>query len=860
MLETGDSFDYPRPKLAPKNGDLPLPFSPPSFNDEVSDEILNGHDISDAIRRKFRLFKANQPERTNVVIDFPGMSDYRVYENFGSRLYELDIPGVKEIYDEAAAALGLENLEPIFHARFSAESYFIFKVAFATHSLAHYQVMCADLDKKGISIECEAFSGLSIGMATAAIAAGAISLTDYINYLKIVTPFQQLEAKHVSITLEGEDIHIALENLINKFPDIEITKISSDTIVSILIHQKLKCEFQEYCSSEFGDCITLSKIRAFPVATHTPTMLPYLQQINEAIDSSSISFAPPKIPIISGYCNGKLETAVDVREALLSILWDPIDGITFYQQIIQQQPVAVLEVGAGKNIAELFELNKVRLPIAFFDNNDRFSCDVRKYAQSRVAVATPDLHLDLLNTSLVTPIPMESFLTNTSRISDLQRLRWFASHPTDVIYGLSKKAKIENVDLAMQQRIHEVMYGDKFIRDAIYRLLTSSDGRLQIPFGNSTESAAEAGWTLFGRSISKPVILSDGTTWSLVFKGAGTQSDPSCPIQLAPQRMDYVKVPNHKPLEPQPSWVLRGGEALHCTRNEIINAYGLRAAYSFFGENADTAVPIGAFKVEQIPTRITRNSQSILVPTRDYFIGQYETLNKQDQLRFIRYLRIDMEDNLSAEQQTRFETVMRNKSSTAMRELVIECLERWTPVVYGYLVKGDVNARVERWHLNPSPFKLERTKASKTEILSANNFDDADKVSSFECKLLAERFAKDLGRAAYYHTLGGDFGSKQASLTPKDVTVTGSILDLHANMLAGAGGGIYRRFIHPVKRRWNIENGKLTVKLFSEALDLDPISIMRAINTFEVSYKANYSKTPNFDSPYHSPFLFSQII
>ncbi|MBN8551103.1 MAG: hypothetical protein J0M12_17450, partial [Deltaproteobacteria bacterium] len=120
---------------------------------------------------------------------------------------------------------------------------------------------------------------------------------------------------------------------------------------------------------------------------------------------------------------------------------------------------------------------------------------------------------------------------------------------------------------------------------------------------------------------------------------------------------------------------------------------------------------------------------------------------------------------------------------------------------------------------------------------------------------IAHTFAKSLSRAALYHKMGGDFGTRRASLTPKDVTVHGAILDLHANMLAGAGGAVYRWILHPIKQRWNLENGRETVECFARALELPKEQIAAAVAVFMEQYRVHLKRDPDFKRPYKSPFL-----
>lgn len=800
------------------------------------------------------------PDATGVhaVVNFLGMSDYRAYEQFGRRIYDLKIPGVRGVYEEAAAGLGISSIDELLNVRFSAENYLTFKVAFTAHSLAQLIHTKELFAKQGVELRIEAYSGVSAGAATAAIAADALSMTHYVSYLKLVTEIQrlqQMERKLVSITLTGDALSEKLDRLRSNFPALEVTKISSPKVAAIYLPNSEAGEFARYCQAIYGDKLTIEKVRSFPVATHSKCLAPYLDEIRRRISDSGIEFRAPSIPILCSGPNGYLRTAKDIRESMLDILAEPIDGKAFSERIAAIEPSIVIEIGSGCNLQNLFKLNETRIPIELVDEDKKVVSIQGQYARRRVKVRDADLNLDSINTANASIVPPEHFLTNKSALTLLQRIRWSIAHRTDVIYGFSKHAEINRVEPNMRQRIEEVIHGDRFLRNSALRLLEAPGlpGHYRIPFGNSRASNQELGWTTFGRSISRPITLSDGKKWSLVFKGAGTQEDPASPIEIAPNRMDYLPVPNRKPLEPHPSWVLQGGESLHTTKNEIINSYGLRAVYSLFGETAQTAIPLGAFKIHEIPIRVEGKISAI--SSCEYFLGRFDRLSMPDRVRFMRYLRIDMEETLSYLEQARIESALKTSDPAIVRAVVSDLLRTWTPVVYGYLVEGDVNARIEKWDLRPSPFRLDRQGITKRQILEAYGVDSTQEAS-LETKLeIAHAFAKSLSRAALYHRMGGDFGSKRASLTPKDVTVSGAILDLHANMLAGAGGGAYRWGIHSIKQLWNLRNARETVTCFARALELSDGQVLETVQLFNHHYKLNLGRKPSFDQVYRSPFL-----
>ncbi|MCB0336286.1 MAG: hypothetical protein KDD62_08265, partial [Bdellovibrionales bacterium] len=438
----------------------------------------------------------------------------------------------------------------------------------------------------------------------------------------------------------------------------------------------------------------------------------------------------------------------------------------------------------------------------------------------------------------------------------LANLKYLRKHPSDILYYYSKFADLSLLDEKILNRMRTVERADRHLVSSVLAKLSLGE-RMQdaftIPFGYFEQTATNP-WSILGRSISRTIELNDGSSWSLVFKGAGTQLNPMCPIQVAPQRMDKLPVANHRPLPPQPSWVLRGGEGYHTARSEILNAYGLRAAYSLFGEQCHTAVPLGMFLVNEIPCTDPASGVVSMVDTESYFLQQYDGLSAADKSRFVRFIRLELLMKSSEWSTKKIREAALDSDGLSQRALLKWMLGAWRPAIYGYLVKGDVQARIEKWEIFPEPFKHIRTLATKEQIGASYQEYAADIPESDKAMHIAKRFARDLSRAALYHKLGGDFGSKYASLSAKDITIDGAILDLHANMLAGAGSLLYKWLLHPFKRKWNLENGLTAVRLFSQQLGLTEPQIHMVASEFKAQYREYFSKKPDFQSPYRSDF------
>lgn len=772
-----------------------------------------------------------------VVAMFNGMGNYRAVQSIGRKLYNSGIPKVRKIYDDAIRNVGLEQDSGQFFGASLNDDYNLAKILHVVHGVAYFTYLEHLSNRRKIPLKFSALASESLGSAVAAIVSGSISLSDYIKFSGVFWRHQKTKSatngKRISLTIQGNNFSQVEGEFQENFSSFETFKYASPNISVVFISKNEVSTFRKYLSRNYKDIFKVTNQKTYPYLIHTK-MLRDARENAEA-ETADIVFIDPQIPIISNSGRGVLSTSDQVRDELLSLFDRPMDSKTTIETIEALNPELVIEIGPGKKLPALLNINSSNQNIeSFVVSNDLDR--IGEYFLNDVQVQ--DINVDLeegVTFAEASLISIDEVLKETSELTWLETLRWAARHPTDVLYRFSKHPGVNKMDQTMRDRIAEIMQKDSNIRDQILERLGLEENKFKIPLGIN-EDREDGNWRIWGRSISTQLFLNNGETWSLVFKGVPNGSKSEKPMVIAPHRMDYSPRQDGRKgkLPPMLSWVLRNGETYHTSKGEALNAYGLRAAYSLYGENANTAVPVGIFKLDDIPVK--KKSKIVSVPTEKYFRELYEKLDKENKLRFLRYLRIDLDDTLSVDDHVKIRQVLENREIVKVDEWVRKFLEHWRPVVYGYLVKGDVNARVEKWDLRQEPFSLSKVPTTEEEILSQHGISKENVEVSQKIEI-AETFARNLSSAAYYHNLGGDFGSRQASLTPKDVTINGAILDLDANMLAGSGSFLYNNLIHHVKRRWNVQNGKETVRKFAEALNLEEVDVLKSVRVFESEYQ-----------------------
>ncbi len=420
-------------------------------------------------------------------------------------------------------------------------------------------------------------------------------------------------------------------------------------------------------------------------------------------------------------------------------------------------------------------------------------------------------------------ISVEDLLKKTLQSKSASDYQFFFPFIVDILYRAAIRPNTRKLQPELLQGINELIEDEKPMRDTVLNWISDSEGKSWIPFPSGDIPfeyivGDDFRWAQFGRSLAVTVRTKDGSPWNIVFKGVPAFRSPSQPFVFAPHCISISRRQSGPGIFlPQPSWVLRGGESFHAARNQILLAYAVRAAASLFGEDIESAYPIALCRLESIPTK-TSSEKDRPISVSSYFGKQLNNISRRNLVRLLRFLRIDMEDNLTQEMKIRLTSATLYGSVKSIEQLLFKLLEVWRPAVYIYAVKGFANARLEERRVLPELGIRENLPISPSRIRRALGFQD-DLGTEIKVEI-AKRFALHLSRIGYYHGMGGDLGSWQSALSPKDVTVHGAVLDLHPGMLAGCGDLLHHTLIFPIRRRRNTMNARESVKHFCRAMEL----------------------------------------
>ena len=440
-------------------------------------------------------------------------------------------------------------------------------------------------------------------------------------------------------------------------------------------------------------------------------------------------------------------------------------------------------------------------------------------------------------------VDSEEIFQSCTRLSTLQTIMWLIQFPTDLLYRWSKRASIENVLAPVLEASYEEYERSRSLRIETLKEISSQKSQTyNIPFPlKGDHSAPEGRFKIFGRSMFVPVTMSDGSGWNLVFKGITTGKGLKRPINLSPEKMDFSKNKlSFGYMEPQPPWVVVGCETFHTGKNEFFNALALGAVKNIFDGRYTVPIPVGLFRLSRVP--VVENNKIVTRATEDYFEDLVLGLSRRERIQLLRFLRLDLEDSLSDEDQRIFTRAFSFPMGRAAGEALRRFIRRWNPVVYVYLMKGDASVRLETWNVEIDRGINEHIPLTFSRLKEALGFSNPEiSVLSIEDRVsLLDTFVRQLSDCAFWNSLGGDFGTRQAALHPKDVTPTCGLLDLHANMVPGGGSLIYHLFLHRAKSAFNRLNAKQSVSRMASALNLDTKQENRGQDLFRRLYRKKF--------------------
>lgn len=196
-------------------------------------------------------------------------------------------------------------------------------------------------------------AGHSLGEYTAAVAAGALSADDG---MRVVCERGRLMA---GIQSERPGAMAAIIGLAREQLDELCRRASEAGQVSIA---NLNSPTQIVVSGEEAGVVRLLELapeagasRAIRLqvgaAFHSELMRPVYERLGELVNS--IEFSDPTVPIVAIYSGAVLESAAEVRTALLEQIISPVRWVDVVQKLVQSGCTSFLEVGPGRVLTGL---------------------------------------------------------------------------------------------------------------------------------------------------------------------------------------------------------------------------------------------------------------------------------------------------------------------------------------------------------------------------------------------------------------------------------------------------------------------------------------------------------------------------
>lgn len=339
-----------------------------------------------------------------IVGFFPGLGSRAFYQKLDRGLLDSGIPEVVEIYQESARALGLpgqpERLlmipENMPAGRLAAQGFV--GAAFQVHNLALEAHLRAMAENERIPVQFVGYTGESLGIITAAVASGAISVGDGVKLGYAFTPLvltaadglgpddplaadmaaylpESLRGRrlvpepyHV-IGLRGDpaDLGEILADIAKIYPktDVEVHKFYSHRQTNIYVRAGVKPDFDLFAKS-FPAVETAELKASTTFLAHAERMIGVRQAFERFMTDNGIVFRKPHTPVVSNNNSGLLTTAAEVRNGILAITNEIMASRSSVETLDSVRPDVILELGLGNKSVQLLIDNNVDIPVTSY--------------------------------------------------------------------------------------------------------------------------------------------------------------------------------------------------------------------------------------------------------------------------------------------------------------------------------------------------------------------------------------------------------------------------------------------------------------------------------------------------------------
>jgi len=361
----------------------------PANNDEslefmrqlsLSNVVLFSGEICRFKKLNYKGSSFEDTDKFQAIGFFPGLGSRDAYRNLGSKLYDTGIPEIREIYIKAAEALGFfKNGVPDVTRVFmndenlpsdSVEKQGFVGAAFVVHNLALHAYFKEQAKQNGNAVKFTAYTGESFGVLLAAIAGGALSISDGIKLARFFTPSLLATANEVInepyhvIGIQADNMTKLVAEAKSKFgEDFEVHKIysgSPQNQVNVYVAAHAMEEFKAFIIARFPNAVVQELKSSTKFIAHSQKMYKARSKLRQFIQEEGIVFKAPKVPIISNNNTGVFVTDVDVMQGVLAMANEPMHSENTIKICEQMDPDVIVEIGLGGKTQNLVKQNHIK--------------------------------------------------------------------------------------------------------------------------------------------------------------------------------------------------------------------------------------------------------------------------------------------------------------------------------------------------------------------------------------------------------------------------------------------------------------------------------------------------------------------
>ncbi|GAA3600113.1 ACP S-malonyltransferase [Kineosporia mesophila] len=333
-----------------------------------------------------------------IVGFFPGLGSRSHHRDLDRDHLDANDAVTNDIYRSAATVLGFPatperlllragDLPP---TRLAQQS--LIGAGVLVHGLVLRARLIGQARHQGLPAQFVAYTGESFGMLTAAVAAGALSVTDGVRTAAAFTPLLLMAAEgaqpeddfterlaryrpgpagsglvaepHHVIGLRGapEVLEHVLEQARAEFgPDVELHKAYSWRQVNVYVPVPARDAFDRF-TGRFPELQVTDLKPPTRFLAHSARMRPARAAFERFLNEEGITLSAPSVPLVPNHGTGLIRTADEVREALGAMVDQVMDSRSTVEMLQQIGPDLVVEFGPGARSLHLLADNHVPFP------------------------------------------------------------------------------------------------------------------------------------------------------------------------------------------------------------------------------------------------------------------------------------------------------------------------------------------------------------------------------------------------------------------------------------------------------------------------------------------------------------------